>query len=75
VSFSRALELNPDFHGARLELARALEASGQVVQAREEVALVLEQRPEDPVALEMQARWAVPERHVRVNRGARHKGA
>lgn len=63
VSFARALELNPNFHAARIELARALETLGQVEQAREQVSHVLETRPDDPQALEMQARWARPRRH------------
>lgn len=71
VSFARALELNPNFHAARLELARALEAVGQVDQAREEVSRVLEVQPDDPLALEMHARWQRPRRHDagRVNTG------
>lgn len=73
VSLARALELNPDFHGARLELARALEAVGQVVQAREQVALVLEQRPDEPLALAMQARWAIPARRAKSPAGSGQK--
>lgn len=71
VSFARALELNPDFHAARLELARALEAIGQVDQAREQVSRVLEAQPDDPLALEMHARWQRPRRHesARINTG------
>ena len=57
ISFARALELNPEFHAARLELARSLEAIGQVDQAREQVSRVLEAQPDDPLALEMHARW------------------
>lgn len=62
VSFARALELNPDFHAARLELARSLEAVGQVDQAREQVSRVLEVQPGDPLALEMHERWQHPRR-------------
>jgi tetratricopeptide (TPR) repeat protein len=65
ASFARALELNPEFHAARLEMARALEAIGQVDQAREQVSLVLEARPDDPLALEMHARWANPRHHAK----------
>jgi len=64
VSFARALELNPNFHAARLELARSLEAVGQVDQAREQVSRVLDARPDDPQALEMQARWLRPRKHA-----------
>ena len=58
AAFSRALELNPDFHVARIELARALEALGQVSQARDQLSLVLEACPDEPQALELHARWA-----------------
>ncbi len=64
VSFARALELNPGFHAARLEMARSLEAIGQVDQARDQVAFVLEARPDDPLALEMHARWSGSRRHA-----------
>ena len=37
---------NPDFHDARVLLARALEGLGQTVQAPEQIALVLEHEPE-----------------------------
>jgi tetratricopeptide (TPR) repeat protein len=57
ASFARALELNPDFHAARTELARALEALGEVAQARDQVGLVLERQPGHPQAAEMRDRW------------------
>jgi len=41
----QALELNPDFHSARLELARGLEARGEREAALNEVNLVLEVEP------------------------------
>lgn len=44
-SLARALELNPAFHAARIELARALEAIGQTPQALDQLALVLECEP------------------------------
>ena len=40
-SLARALELNPEFHAARIELARALEAVGQTPQALDQLDLVL----------------------------------
>lgn len=40
-SLARALELNPDFHAARIEFARALEAAGQTPQALRQLELVL----------------------------------
>lgn len=40
-SLARALELNPGFHSARIELARALEAVGQTPQALDQLDLVL----------------------------------
>jgi tetratricopeptide (TPR) repeat protein len=75
VSFARALELNPNFHAARLELARSLEAIGQVDQAREQVAHVLEARPDDPLALQMHARWARPRRQDKSPVDTGHKDA
>lgn len=57
ASLARALELHPDYHAARVEFARALEALGDIVQAGEQVALVLQEDPANPQALELQARW------------------
>jgi len=57
ASLARALELNPDFHGARVQLARVLEALGDLEQARGQVALVLEADPAHPQARELEARW------------------
>lgn len=57
VCLARALELNPDFHAARVQLARVLEALGQSAQAAEQVALVLEHDPSNPVAGELSERW------------------
>jgi tetratricopeptide (TPR) repeat protein len=59
ASFGRALELNPDYHGARLDLARSLESLGLRVQALDHVALVLEADPQHAQALELHARWNV----------------
>jgi tetratricopeptide (TPR) repeat protein len=57
ASLARALELHPDYHAARVQFARALEALGDRVQAGEQVALVLQEDPANPQALELQARW------------------
>jgi tetratricopeptide (TPR) repeat protein len=57
ASLARALELHPDYHAARVQFARALEALGDLVQAGEQVALVLQEDPAHPQALELQARW------------------
>ncbi len=57
ASLARALELNPDFHAARVQFARALEAVGSLAQAGEQVALVLQQDPAHPQALELHERW------------------
>jgi tetratricopeptide (TPR) repeat protein len=74
ASLARALELNPDFHAARIGLARALEAVGALAQAGEQVALVLQREPSHPQALELQERWSGRGVHPapagRVRRGA-----
>jgi len=57
ASLARALELNPDYHGARVQLARVLEALGELEQARDQVALVLTADPDHPQAGELAARW------------------
>jgi tetratricopeptide (TPR) repeat protein len=57
ASLARALELNPSFHGARVQFARALEAVGAMMQAGEQVALVLQHDPKHPQALELHERW------------------
>jgi protein O-GlcNAc transferase len=56
-TLARALELNPDFHAARLQFARALDGVGDLAQAGEQVALVLERDPAHPQALELHERW------------------
>lgn len=58
ASLARALELHPDLHAARVQLARALETLGDLVQAGEQVALLLAEDPEHPQALELQDRWS-----------------
>jgi tetratricopeptide (TPR) repeat protein len=58
ASFARALELNPDFHDARVHLAQALEALGESVQAGEQVAMVLDRDPAHAGALALEEAWA-----------------
>jgi len=58
ASLAQALTLHPDFHAARVQLARALEALGDLVQAGEQVALVLREDPAHAQALELQERWS-----------------
>jgi protein O-GlcNAc transferase len=57
ASFARALELHPDYHAARVEFARALEAIGDLTQALEQVSLVLQADPHHPNALQLHTRW------------------
>ena len=57
-SLGRAIELHPDYHAARVHLARALEALGDLPQAEEQVGLVLEADPQQPLALELAERWS-----------------
>jgi tetratricopeptide (TPR) repeat protein len=56
-SLGRALELNPDFHAARLQFARALDGVGELAQASDQIALVLQRDPQHPGALELHERW------------------
>jgi tetratricopeptide (TPR) repeat protein len=56
-SFARALELNPDFHGARIQMAVSLDALGDRAGASEQLALVLQAEPDQPQALELSDRW------------------
>ena len=58
ASLARALELHPDLHAARVQLARAFEVLGDVVQAGEQVALVLRADPAHAQALELQEYWS-----------------
>jgi len=58
ASLSHALELHPDFHAARIQLARSFEALGDLVQAGDQVALVLREDPAHPQALELHERWS-----------------
>lgn len=52
-SLARALELNPEFHAARIELARALEAVGHASQALDQLDLVLGREPEHAFARQL----------------------
>ncbi len=52
-SLARALELNPGFHAARLELARALEAAGRTQQALDQLDLVLGCEPAHAAARQL----------------------
>ena len=56
-TLARALELNPDFHAARLQFARALDGVGELAQAGDQVVLVLQRDPTHPQALELHERW------------------
>lgn len=58
ASIARALELQPDFHLARVAFARVLESFGDVAQASEQIALVLRHEPDHPQALALQERWS-----------------
>jgi protein O-GlcNAc transferase len=57
-TLARAVELNPDFHAARLQFARALDGMGELAQAAAQVALVLQRDPAHPQALELHEHWA-----------------
>jgi tetratricopeptide (TPR) repeat protein len=50
ASLVSALELNPDYHAARLQLARALDLRGERERALAEVRAVLEREPSHPDA-------------------------
>jgi tetratricopeptide (TPR) repeat protein len=68
-TLARALELNPDFHAARLQFARALDGVGELAQAVEQVALVLQHDPAHPQALELHERWtSIGRRSARAER-------
>jgi tetratricopeptide (TPR) repeat protein len=56
-SLARALELNPDFHDARVQFACALECVGETEHAARQLALVLESEPAHRRALELMAGW------------------
>ncbi len=66
ASLARALGLHPEFHAARIQLARAFQSLGETPQALELLGQVLEAEPEHAEALELTQRWAA--------RGRRRKG-
>jgi tetratricopeptide (TPR) repeat protein len=74
-SLGRALELNPEYHDARIDFARALESLGMRSQAAEQVALVLEREPGHALAAELQARWCAPRHHAGSRERAGSKGS
>ena len=57
-SFARALELNPEFHGARVHLAQALEALGSIREAQAQLLLVVESDPSNAQAAKLMVRWS-----------------
>jgi tetratricopeptide (TPR) repeat protein len=75
ASLARALDLHPDFHAARLQVARALQALGETARAVEMLGQVLEAEPDHAEALELGRRWA-PAHAGRSRRGiAARKGS
>jgi len=64
ASLARALELNPDYHDARLQFACALDALGSRGQASEQVQLVLQRDPEHVAARELLERWSARGRSI-----------
>lgn len=64
-SFSQALELNPDFHTARVAFARALEASGDTRQALAQLESVMRHEPDHREAGALHQRLAGRRRGVR----------
>lgn len=68
----RALELNPDFHSARVQLARALDLAGDADEAQAQVQLVLDHDPDHGEARELFSLWSSRRRPTRVpSSGAR----
>lgn len=74
-SFARALELNPDFHAARIELARALESLGQTPQALDQLELVLSQEPAHAAARRLHDQLTSRRRGGRVHRAVAAEGS
>lgn len=56
-SLAQALELHPDYHAARVEFARALEAAGDTPQAIAQIELVLAASPTHTAANALRERW------------------
>src|SRR5204863_247511 len=70
-ALDRALEINPDYHAARIVFARALESLGNLAQAGEQVALVLEADPAHAQALQLEQRWSRRRSPSRADAGVR----
>lgn len=62
ASYARALELNPDFHAARLRLARTLEGLGLRDQALDELTRLLATAPDHSEGLALEREWSGPRR-------------
>jgi predicted Zn-dependent protease len=58
ASLARALELQPDFHAARVQFACALHAAGQTHQAAEQLQMVLDAEPGHRDARQILASWS-----------------
>ena len=61
-SLSRALELNPEYHAARVEFARALETVGDTSQALAQLEMVLAGQPAHAEARQLHERLAARRR-------------
>ena len=72
-SFARALELNPDFHGARVQIALALDALGDRAGASEQLGLVLQAEPDQAQALETFGALAAAQRVPAANHESRNR--
>lgn len=68
-TLTRALELNPDFHAARVEAARAFEVLGDTPLALRQLELVLDHEPGHEAAGELYRRLAA--RHIGARDNAR----
>lgn len=64
-SLARALELHPDYHAARVEFARVLEATGDTPQAIGQLELVLAAAPGHAGATALHERWTARYRGAR----------
>lgn len=69
-SLARALELNPSFHAARIELARALETVGQTPQALGQLDLVLQCEPAHAAARQLHDQLTSRRRGARARAGS-----
>ncbi len=64
-SLAHALELHPDYHSARVEFARALEATGDTPEAIVQLELVLATVPGHSAAQALHERWVARYRDAR----------